>query len=117
MLSVFSTRSSPRKRRVPAWDCASAGELSSLTAGACEQVPIQDGAQPFTSRCLPARRTPHLLPHRCKDIATAHMSPEALLAGYRYALARFYSLRSISRRLSRSPVQLFWTLPLNLAYA
>jgi radical SAM superfamily enzyme YgiQ (UPF0313 family) len=46
-----------------------------------------------------------------------HMSPEALLAGYRYANARFYSWGSISRRLSRSPVQLFWTLPLNLAYA
>ena len=46
-----------------------------------------------------------------------HMSPEALLAGYRYANARFYSLASIGRRLSRSPVQLFWTLPLNLAYA
>jgi radical SAM superfamily enzyme YgiQ (UPF0313 family) len=45
------------------------------------------------------------------------MSPEALLAGYRYANGRFYSLGSISRRLSHSPVQLFWTLPLNLAYA
>jgi radical SAM superfamily enzyme YgiQ (UPF0313 family) len=45
------------------------------------------------------------------------MSPEALLAGYRYANRRFYSLRSIRRRLSRSPVQLSWTLPLNLAYA
>jgi len=45
------------------------------------------------------------------------MSPGALLAGYRYANARFYSLRSIARRLSHSPVQLFWTLPLNLAYA
>jgi len=46
-----------------------------------------------------------------------HMSPEALLAGYEYANARFYSWRSICRRLSRSPVQLAWTLPLNLAYA
>ena len=45
------------------------------------------------------------------------MSPEALLAGYRYANARFYSWGSICRRLSRSPVQLSWTLPLNLAYA
>ena len=44
------------------------------------------------------------------------MSPEELLAGYRYANARFYSLASISKRLSRSPVQLWWTLPLNLAY-
>ena len=46
-----------------------------------------------------------------------HMSPEDLLAGFRYANRRFYSLRSILRRLSRSPVGLFWTLPLNLAYA
>jgi radical SAM superfamily enzyme YgiQ (UPF0313 family) len=45
------------------------------------------------------------------------MSPEALLAGYRYANARFYSLRSIATRLLHSPVQFFWTLPLNLAYA
>ena len=46
-----------------------------------------------------------------------HMSPEALLAGYRYANRRFYSWRSACRRLWRSPVQLPWTLPLNLAYA
>lgn len=46
-----------------------------------------------------------------------HMSPEALLAGYQHVLARFYSLGSIRRRLSRSPEQLFWTLPLNLSYA
>jgi radical SAM superfamily enzyme YgiQ (UPF0313 family) len=46
-----------------------------------------------------------------------HMSPEALLDGYRRANRRFYSWRSMRRRLSRSPVQLFWTLPLNLAYA
>jgi len=46
-----------------------------------------------------------------------HMSPEVLLDGFRYANARFYSWASISRRLSRSPVQLFWTLPLNVAYA
>ena len=46
----------------------------------------------------------------------AQMSPEALLAGYQYANERFYSWRSIYRRLSRSPVQLPWTLPLNLAY-
>ena len=46
-----------------------------------------------------------------------HMSPEALLAGYRYVNSRFYSWGSIMRRLSNSPVQLFWTLPLNLAYA
>jgi hypothetical protein len=44
------------------------------------------------------------------------MSAEELLAGFRYANERFYSLRSIAKRLSRSPVQLWWTLPLNLAY-
>ena len=44
------------------------------------------------------------------------MSPEELLAGYQYANQRFYSLRSVCRRLSRSPVGLPWTLPLNLAY-
>ncbi len=46
-----------------------------------------------------------------------HMSAETLLAGYRYVNRRFYSVRSIFKRLSRSPVQLPWTLPLNLAYA
>lgn len=46
-----------------------------------------------------------------------NMSPDALLAGFHYVNARFYSCRSILRRLSNSPVQLFWTLPLNLAYA
>ena len=45
------------------------------------------------------------------------MSPEALLDGYRYANERFYSLWSMGKRLSCSPVQLLWTLPLNLAYA
>ncbi len=46
-----------------------------------------------------------------------HMSLETLLEGYRYANRRFYSLGSIHRRLSHSPVGLWWTLPLNLAYA
>ena len=46
-----------------------------------------------------------------------NMTPAELLAGYRYANQRFYSPASIARRLSRSPVQLFWTLPLNLAYS
>jgi len=45
------------------------------------------------------------------------MSPAALLAGYQYACSRFYSWGSIARRLAHSPAQLFWTLPLNLAYA
>jgi len=44
------------------------------------------------------------------------MSGAELLAGFRYANQRFYSLTSLAKRLSRSPVQLWWTLPLNLAY-
>lgn len=44
------------------------------------------------------------------------MSAAELLAGFRYANQRFYSLPSIAKRLLRSPVQLWWTLPLNLAY-
>jgi radical SAM superfamily enzyme YgiQ (UPF0313 family) len=46
-----------------------------------------------------------------------YMSPDELLDGYRYANQRFYSAGSIARRLSRSPVGLWWTLPLNLAYS
>ena len=45
------------------------------------------------------------------------MAPAELLVGYRYANERFYSMASIAKRLSRSPVQLGWVLPLNLAYA
>jgi radical SAM superfamily enzyme YgiQ (UPF0313 family) len=45
------------------------------------------------------------------------MSPETLLEGHRYANRRFYSLNSIYKRLSSSPVGLWWTLPLNLAYS
>lgn len=45
------------------------------------------------------------------------MSAAELLAGFRYANQRFYSLESIYKRLSYSRVQLWWTLPLNLAYA
>jgi radical SAM superfamily enzyme YgiQ (UPF0313 family) len=44
------------------------------------------------------------------------MSVQGLLAGFRYANRRFYSLPSVVKRLSRSPVQIWWTLPLNLAY-
>jgi hypothetical protein len=44
------------------------------------------------------------------------MTAAQLLAGFRYANQRFYSLRSTAKRLPRSPVQLWWTLPLNLAY-
>ena len=45
-----------------------------------------------------------------------NMSCEELLAGFQWANRRFYSPASIARRLSRSPVGLWWTLPLNLAY-
>ena len=44
------------------------------------------------------------------------MSVHELLAGFRYANRRFYSLPSVAKRLWRSPVQIWWTLPLNLAY-
>ncbi|MGA2729024.1 MAG: radical SAM protein [Terracidiphilus sp.] len=44
------------------------------------------------------------------------MSVDELLAGFRYANERFYSLQSVAKRLWRSRVQLWWTLPLNLAY-
>ncbi len=44
------------------------------------------------------------------------MSCDELVAGFRWANRRFYSLASIARRLRRSPVGLWWTLPLNLAY-
>jgi len=44
------------------------------------------------------------------------MSVVELSAGFRYANERFYSVSSIAKRLSRSSVQLWWTLPLNLAY-
>jgi radical SAM superfamily enzyme YgiQ (UPF0313 family) len=44
------------------------------------------------------------------------MSVAELLAGFRYANERFYSFRSIAKRLARSSVHLWWTLPLNLAY-
>ena len=47
----------------------------------------------------------------------SNMSPKTLLEGFRYANKRFYSIRSIYRRLSQSPIGLWWTLPLNLAYA
>jgi radical SAM superfamily enzyme YgiQ (UPF0313 family) len=45
------------------------------------------------------------------------MSVDELLAGYRYANRRFYSLPSVAKRMWRSRVQIWWTLPLNLAYA
>jgi radical SAM superfamily enzyme YgiQ (UPF0313 family) len=45
-----------------------------------------------------------------------NMSCEDLLDGFHFVNRRFYSFTSIAIRLSRSPVGLFWTLPLNLAY-
>ena len=44
------------------------------------------------------------------------MGCEELLAGFRWVNQRFYSLPNIARRLYRSPVGLWWTLPLNIAY-
>jgi radical SAM superfamily enzyme YgiQ (UPF0313 family) len=44
------------------------------------------------------------------------MTVKELLAGFRYANQRFYSLSSMLKRLWRSPVQIWWTLPLNFAY-
>ena len=44
------------------------------------------------------------------------MNAETLLDGYRRANRRFYSAESITRRLSRSLVGLWWTLPVNIAY-
>lgn len=44
------------------------------------------------------------------------MNAAELLEGFHYANHRFYSLPSIAKRLSRSAVQIGWTLPLNLAY-
>jgi radical SAM superfamily enzyme YgiQ (UPF0313 family) len=45
-----------------------------------------------------------------------NMSCEELLEGFNYVNKRFYSLTSIYHRLMRSPVGLYWTLPLNLIY-
>lgn len=44
------------------------------------------------------------------------MSRDELKKGFIHASKRFYSLRSIFRRLRKSPVGLYWTLPLNLIY-
>ena len=45
-----------------------------------------------------------------------NMTCEQLLEGFQTVAHRFYSLDSIYRRLSRSPVGLWWMLPINLAY-
>jgi len=54
-----------------------------------------------------------------KDVVfrPAQMSVRELLDGYRYANRRFYSPLSVAKRIWRSPVQMWWTLPLNLAYS
>lgn len=44
------------------------------------------------------------------------MPPEQLLNGFRRTVRGFYSIPSIIKRLKHSPVQLWWTLPVNLAY-
>lgn len=46
----------------------------------------------------------------------ARMGPGELLEGFRHANRRFYSLKSIAKRMWRSPTGLYWTLPLNLMY-
>ena len=44
------------------------------------------------------------------------MTARELLDGFTWINDHFYSLRSIAKRLSRSPTGLYWTLPLNLRY-
>jgi radical SAM superfamily enzyme YgiQ (UPF0313 family) len=46
-----------------------------------------------------------------------NMTGDELLEGFRMANRRFYSPASIARRLRKSPVGLWWTLPLNVAYS
>jgi radical SAM superfamily enzyme YgiQ (UPF0313 family) len=45
-----------------------------------------------------------------------NMSAEELIEGFNWANERFYSIKSISKRLSKSTAGLYWTLPLNLMY-
>ena len=53
-----------------------------------------------------------------KDVVFSpkNFSREDLLAGFNKVNKHFYSYGSILRRLKKSPVELFWTLPLNLIY-
>jgi radical SAM superfamily enzyme YgiQ (UPF0313 family) len=46
----------------------------------------------------------------------ANMTCEELINGFRWVNDQFYSLKSIRQRLCQSPVGLWWTLPLNMAY-
>lgn len=50
-------------------------------------------------------------------VPALQMSIGELLAGFRYANRRFYSLSGTAKRMWRSPVQIWWTLPLNLNFA
>ncbi|MDP4183112.1 MAG: radical SAM protein [Bacillota bacterium] len=45
-----------------------------------------------------------------------NMSREQLLDGFNMVNKQFYSLKSITKRLVKSPAGLWWTLPLNMAY-
>lgn len=45
-----------------------------------------------------------------------NMSADELIEGFIWANKRFYSLKSIAKRLSKSTAGLYWTLPLNLMY-
>lgn len=45
-----------------------------------------------------------------------NMTGEELIQGFNWANNRFYSLKSITKRLSKSTAGLYWTLPLNLMY-
>ncbi len=45
-----------------------------------------------------------------------NMTPEELLEGFNWVNQRFYSIRSIIKRIGNSPTGMWWTLPLNLAY-
>ncbi|MDR1700335.1 MAG: DUF4070 domain-containing protein, partial [Lachnoclostridium sp.] len=45
-----------------------------------------------------------------------NMTPEELLEGFNYVNHEFYRISNIIRRLWRSKVNRFWTLPLNIIY-
>ena len=45
------------------------------------------------------------------------MSCDELLDGFNWVNGKFYHVRSIAKRLARSPQGLWWTLPLNLMYS
>lgn len=45
-----------------------------------------------------------------------NMTKEEIISGFNFINRKFYSLKSISKRLIKSPTGLYWTLPLNLMY-